>query len=79
MLLLKLSQNRYNINIQSYSIKLSRNNFITLLHLYKSLNYESSSMRNDRYILKNNARCRLRFVIIITKKKLSEQRGIIEH
>ena len=63
-------QNRRNMNIHSYSIKLPRNNFVTFLHLYGSLNYESSSMRNNRYILKDNARYRSRFVIIITKKKI---------
>ena len=58
-----------NINIHSYSTKLLRNNFITLLHLYKPLNYKSNSMRNDYYILKNNARYRPRFAIIAIKKK----------
>ena len=59
-----------NINTHSYSIKLFRNNFITFLHLYKPLNYESSSMRNNYYILKYDARYRSRFVIIVTKKKI---------
>ena len=35
------------MNIHLYSIKLSRDNFITLLYLYELLNYESSSMRNN--------------------------------
>ena len=69
-----------NMSTHLYLIKLLRNNFIALLYFYESLNYESSSMRNDRYILKNNARYRSRFAIIATKKKrLSEQRGVIEH
>ena len=58
-----------NMNTHLYSIKLFQNNFIILLHLYESLNYESSLMRNDYYILKDNARCRSRFVIIAIKKK----------
>ena len=44
----KLSQNRRNKSIHLYSIKLSQNNFITFLHLYKPLNYESNSIRNDQ-------------------------------
>ena len=68
--MLKLSfKHRRNINTHLYSIKLLRDNFITLLYLYELLNYESSSMRNDCYILKNNARYRPRSVIIATKKK----------
>ena len=43
----KLSQNRRNMNIQLYLIKLFRDNFITFLYLYKFLNYELSLMRND--------------------------------
>ena len=58
-----------NINIHLYSIKLLRNNFITFSHFYKPLNYESSLMRNNYYILKNDARYRSRFIIIIIKKK----------
>ena len=38
------------MNIYLYLIKLLRINFITFLYFYKSLNYKSSSMRND-YIL----------------------------
>ena len=74
---MKLSQKRVvvksslarNMGTHLYSIKLFRNNFITFLHLYESLNYESSLMRNDYYILKDDARCRPRFAIIIIKKK----------
>ena len=62
-----------NINTHLYSIKLLRNNSITLLYLYESLNYKSNLMRNDYYILKNDARCRSRFVIIIIKKKKAER------
>ena len=43
----KLSQNRYNINIQLYLIKLSQNNFATFLYLFESLNYKLNLMRND--------------------------------
>ena len=51
--MLKLSQkHRRNINTHLYSIKLFQNNFITFLYLYESLNYESSSMRNDYIFLK---------------------------
>ena len=60
--MLKLSlKHRRNMNIHLYSIKLLRNNFITHLFLYKSLNYESSSMRNDYILFKNN-------VIVFVKK-----------
>ena len=58
-----------NMSTHLYSTKLLRNNYITLLYLYKSLNYESSLMRNNYYILKNDARYRSRFAIITTKKK----------
>ena len=58
-----------NMNIYLYLIKLLRNNFITLLHLYEFLNYELSLMRNNRYILKGDARYRSRFAIIAIKKK----------
>ena len=68
--MLKLSlKHRRNMNIHLYSIKLFQDNFTTFLHLHESLNYELSSMRNDRYILKNDARYRPRSVIIATKKK----------
>ena len=73
MLKLKLSQNRRNINTHSYLTKLPQNNFITFLYLHKSLNYESSSMRNNYYILRDNAHCRPHFVIIIIKKKKVER------
>ena len=74
---MKLSQKRIvaksspvrNMSIYLYLIKLLRNNFITFLHFYKPLNYESSLMRNNYYILKNDAYYRPRFVIIIIKKK----------
>ena len=59
-----------NISTHLYSIKLFRNNFITFLYFYEFLNYESSLMRNNRYILKNNARYRSRFAIIVIKKKI---------
>ena len=50
--MLKLSlKHRRNMSIHLYSTKSLRNNFITLLFLYKPLNYKSSSMRNN-YILK---------------------------
>ena len=68
------------MGIHLYLIKLFRDNFITFLHLYESLNYESSLIRNDYYILKSDARYRSRFAIIaIKKKRLSEQREVIEH
>ena len=57
------------MSTHSYLIRLSRNNSATLLYLYKPLNYKSSLMRNDYYILRNNARCRFRFVIVEIKKK----------
>ena len=53
--MLKLSLKHYcNINTHLYSIKSLRNNFITLLHLYESLNYKSSLMRNDYIFFKND-------------------------
>ena len=79
--MLKLSlKHRRNINTYLYSIKSLRNNFITVLYFYKSLNYESSSMRNDHIFFENN-------VIALAeklrnrrnKKKLNKQREIIEH
>ena len=42
-----IAKHRRNMNIHLYSTKLSQDNFTTFLHLYKSLNYESNSMRND--------------------------------
>ena len=37
-------------------------------------------MRNNYLYFENNARCRSRFVIfVIKKKRLSEERGVIEH
>ena len=68
------------MSIHLYLIKSFRNNFITLLHLHKSLNYESSSMRNDYILFENN-------VVALAeklrnhrnKKKLNEQREVIEH
>ena len=66
----EIIQNRRNMSIHLYLIKLPRNNSITFLYLYKSLNYKLNSMRNDYYILKNNAHCRFHFAIIITKKKI---------
>ena len=66
----EIVQNRRNISTHSYSIKLSQNNFITFLYLYKSLNYELSSMRNNYLYFKNDARCRSRFAIIVIKKKI---------
>ena len=76
----KLSRNRRNMNIHLYSIKLSRDNFITLLYLYKPLNYELSLMRND-YILRitlsfslRNRRSKNK-----NKKRLNEEREVIEH
>ena len=54
--MLKLSlKHRRNMNIHLYSIKLLRNNFITHLFFHKSLNYESSSMRNNYIFFENNA------------------------
>ena len=40
------------MSIHLYSIKLFRNNFITYLFFYESLNYESNLIRNNYYILK---------------------------
>ena len=72
--MLKLSlKHRRNMNIYLYSIKLLRDNFTAFLYLYKSLNYELSSMRNDRYILKNDVYCHFRFAIIAAKKKKVER------
>ena len=62
-----------NMGTHSYSTKLLRDNFTTLLYLYESLNYESNSMRNDYYILKDDARYRFRFIIITIKKKKAER------
>ena len=79
--MLKLSlKYRRNMSTHSYSIKSLQNNFITLLYLYKPLNYKSNSMRNNHIFFEDN-------VIIFAKKlynrrnkkRLSEQREIIEH
>ena len=48
-----IAKHRRNMNIHLYSIKLSQNNFTTFLYLHKSLNYESSLMRND-FFFKDN-------------------------
>ena len=57
------------MSAHSYSIKLFQNNFITLLHLYEFLNYESSSMRNDYIFFKNN-------VIALAKKLRNKKEKI---
>ena len=79
--MLKLSlKHRHNMSIYLYSIKSFRNNFITLLYLYKSLNYKLNLIRNDYIFFENNV---VAFAKKLrnrrNKKKLNKQREIIEH
>ena len=58
----------------SYLIKLFRNNFITLLYLYKSLNYKSSLIRNNHISLKDRHHsCDILSIVIIKKRKLNAE------
>ena len=66
--MLKLSlKYRRNINTYLYSIKLFQDNFATHLFFYKSLNYESSSMRNDYIFFENN--------VVVFAEKLRSRRN----
>ena len=79
--MLKLSlKHRRNISTHLYSIKSLRNNFITSLYFHKPLNYELSSMRNDYIFFENNVIALAKMLRNRhNKKKLSEQREVIEH
>ena len=69
-------KHRRNMNIYLNSIKLLRDNFVTLLSLYELLNYESSSMRNNHILkitLSLSQKSFAIFAVIVTKKKIERK------
>ena len=68
------------MNTYSYLIKLFRDNFITLLHLYKFLNYKSSLIYNNYISLRDRYRFRdISSIIIIEKRKLGAKLSDIKN